>query len=152
MNGHPNGLLQRQMITWPFHVTLDKNHKHMKKSILYFTLLSVSFIMSCASVKTAKVITPEGDWAYTIEGTPQGNFEGVMTISKSGDGFSGQLNSTEGTLPFNTLSYSKEENKITATFNYADMPVTLTGVILENQMTGKVSTSGYEFPLKATRK
>ena len=124
----------------------------MKKSILYVTLLSVSFIMSCASVKTAKVITPEGDWAYIIEGTPQGNFEGVMTISKSGDGFSGQLNSTEGTLPFNTLTYAKGENKVIATFDYSGMPVTLTGVFVENQMTGTVATSGYEFPLKATRK
>ena len=124
----------------------------MKKSILYLTLLSVSFIMSCASVKTAKVVTPEGDWAYIIEGTPQGNFEGVMTISKSGDSFSGQLNSTQGTLPFNTLTYSKGENKVTATFDYSGMPVTLTGVFVENQMTGTVATSGYEFPLKATRK
>lgn len=114
-------------------------------------IVSILFIQSCASVKTSKINSPEGDWAYVIEGTPEGNFEGIINILQSGDNFTGQLNSKAGTLPFESFVYSKAENKITATFDYSGNPVTLTGVIVDKQMTGKVSTSGYEFPLKATR-
>jgi hypothetical protein len=118
--------------------------------------LSVFFVLallaSCATVKTAKTPVPDGDWAYKITGTPQGDYEGVLTLTKTGDTYGGQMTSSEGTIALSSVTYSKEEKKITATFDYSGMPVTLTAVLADNQLTGTVATSGYEFPLSATRK
>lgn len=118
--------------------------------------LSVFFVLallaSCATVKTSKAPVPDGDWAYKITGTPQGDYEGVLTLTKTGDTYGGQMTSSEGTIALSSVTYSKEEKKITATFDYSGMPVTLTAVMADNQLTGTVATSGYEFPLSATRK
>lgn len=125
----------------------------MKKTIYaLFIISAIAFLSSCASTKSAKGNSPAGLWDYTIQGTPQGDFAGVMTITKTDNGFTGQLATGEGTLPFTSTSYSKEENKLSAEFDYSGMPVSLTGVITGNTMTGTVSTSGYDFPLSATKK
>ena len=125
----------------------------MKKSVYSLLIISVIvFLSSCASTKSAKENSPAGLWEYTIQGTPQGDFEGVMTITKTDDGYTGQLATDQGTLPFTSTQYSKEENKISAEFDYSGMPVSLTGVIVGSTMTGTVSTSGYDFPLSATKK
>ena len=124
----------------------------MKSAYPLSTLIFILLITSCASVKTSKVPSPEGDWTYKITGTPQGDYEGVMTFTKTGDAYSGQMVSSQGTIPFSSVAYSKEDKKITATFEYSGMPVTLTATMAESQMTGTVATSGYESPLAAARK
>jgi hypothetical protein len=125
----------------------------MKKSIYsLFVIFTVALLASCASTKSAKENSPAGDWDYSITGTPQGDFSGIMTITKTDAGYTGQLVSSQGTLPFSSTKYSKEENKVVAEFDYSGMPVLLTGMISGTTMTGTVATSGYEFPLSATKK
>lgn len=75
-----------------------------------------------------------------------------MTISKTDDGYSGQLATSDGVLPFSRTLYIKDQNKIEAEFDYSGMAVSLVGNITGVTMTGSVTTSGYEFPLSATKK
>ncbi len=125
----------------------------MKKYTSFFLiLLSIALFTSCASTKSAKKNSPEGEWDYSIKGTPDGDFTGVMTITKTDNGYTGQLATSMGTLPFTTTKYSKENNKIEAEFEYSGMPVLLTGIITGPTMTGSVATGSYEFPLNANKK
>jgi hypothetical protein len=125
----------------------------MKKTTCFlFVLFSIALLMSCASTKSAKENSPAGEWDYSIKGTPDGDFTGVMTITKTDDGYTGNLATSMGTLPFTATRYLKENNKIEAEFEYSGMPVVLTGVITGPTMTGSVATGNYEFPLTATKK
>lgn len=125
----------------------------MKKSVYSLLIIvAIAILSSCASTKSAKENSPAGDWDYSIKGTPQGDFSGVMTITKTESGFTGQLVSGQGTLPFTSTRYFKEENKVEAEFDYSGMPVVLTGMITGTTMTGTVATSGYEFELTANKK
>lgn len=125
----------------------------MKKFIYsLFTISTIAFLTSCASTKSAKENSPAGEWEYSIKGTPEGDFTGIMTITKTETGYSGQLGTSQGTLPFSSTKYSKEGNKVEAEFEYSGMPVSLVGTIVGTSMTGTVSTSGYDFPLTANKK
>ncbi len=125
----------------------------MKKSIDPLLIIcTIAILSSCASTKSVQENSPAGEWEYSIQGTPNGDFSGIMTITKTETGFSGQLASSAGILPFTSTKYFKEENKVEAEFDYSGMPVLLTGMITGTTMTGTVATSGYEFPLSATKK
>lgn len=125
----------------------------MKKfTNFFFILLSIALITSCAGTKSSKGNSPAGEWDYSIKGTPDGDFSGVMTITKTDNGYTGQLATSRGNLPFTATRYIKEDNKIEAEFDYSGMAVMLKGIINGASMTGTVATSGYEFPLTANKK
>ena len=75
----------------------------MKKiSTSLFVIMAVAFLAACASTKSAKENSPAGEWEYSIQGTPEGDFSGIMTITKTENGYTGQLGTSQGTLPFPT--------------------------------------------------
>jgi hypothetical protein len=125
----------------------------MKKHTHFLViLLTISIATSCASTKSAKKNSPAGAWDYSIKDTPEGDFSGVMTITKTDDGYTGQLAASVGTYTFTSTKYFEEENKIVAEFEYSGMPVLLTGMIVGASMTGTVAAGSYEFPLTANKK
>ncbi|MGD1894578.1 MAG: hypothetical protein ACFB15_28790, partial [Cyclobacteriaceae bacterium] len=71
----------------------------MKKLVSFSltTVLSLTLIWlaGCASSKTM-AYNPAGTWNYTVTGTPNGTVEGTMLITKNGDSYTGELQSTAG--------------------------------------------------------
>jgi len=127
---------------------INKNHK------IWFFLVGMGLIISsCVSVKNnATAAEPTGDWQYLIAGTPNGNYEGILSIQQAGAGYKGTLSSAEGTIPFTVLSFDPSTKTIRGEFPYSDMTVILAALVSENELTGNVVAGNYEFPFHATRK
>jgi hypothetical protein len=124
----------------------------MKKSIPFLIFIIFALLSSCASTKSAKENSPAGNWDYAIKGTPEGDFTGIMTITKTETGYTGQMTTSQGTLPFKSTKFISAENRLEAEFEYGGMGVFLIGIIAGTTMTGTVDTQGYEFPLTANKK
>ncbi|NJM24881.1 MAG: hypothetical protein HC859_04540 [Bacteroidia bacterium] len=123
----------------------------MKRSI-YYTLLLCVLLSACATVKTAKIPGPEGEWDYAITGTPNGDYSGVMAITNANNALAGVLRTSDGDAPLNNLVYKAEEKKLEGEFDYNGMTVVLSGIVEGDAFKGTVSTGGYEFPMTAARK
>jgi hypothetical protein len=123
----------------------------MKHSIFYaFVLL---LLASCASTKTmAPVVTPAGDWDYSVTGTPEGDFKGVLNITSTGDVYAGKMISSAGTAPLEGFAYNKETKKITGQVPYNGFMVDLDATMAGDELAGTMSAGGMSFPFKATRK
>lgn len=122
----------------------------MQKFIYLFLVLVMA---SCATVKTKKVvITPVGDWDYTITGTPNGDYAGVLSIVEKESVLSAVMKTNEGELPFNSAGFDKVTNIVTGKFTYQGTDLVFNATLAGEEMTGTISTGGYGFPFKATRK
>lgn len=122
------------------------------KNRLYF-LLAVLMLSSCATTKTASVqINPTGDWDYSITGTPEGNFSGIMTVSRYADAFTAKMTANGAELPLENFTYMEVTRKITGLLYYSGTPVSLDALLNGEEMTGSMSAEGMNFPFKATRK
>ncbi|MBL7861473.1 MAG: hypothetical protein JNJ65_09945 [Cyclobacteriaceae bacterium] len=121
------------------------------KNLFYFALVSL-FITSCASTKMVKAPSPTGNWDYTITGTPEGDFNGVMTISEVDKALSAKLVSNGNELPIEKFMYNKETKKMSGELYYSGTPVMFDAVMNTDQMDGTMSAGGMNFPFKATRK
>ncbi len=112
---------------------------------------------SCAStVKTktaaAPVPTPVGSWDYSITGTPEGDFAGVMTISEQDKKYAAVMNANGNDMSFTSLNYAPETKKVTGDFSYSGTSVYFDADLNGDELTGKMSAGGMDFPFKATRK
>lgn len=95
---------------------------------------------------------PVGSWAYSVTGTPQGDYTGVMAISKKDKGYSAKME-TQGTeTPFNKFVYLKKEMKTEGDFDFSGVNILFSAKLNKDQLKGTMSTSGMEFPFMATRK
>lgn len=121
----------------------------MKIIALLFIALIIS---SCATTKTAKAPSPAGNWDYTISGTPEGDFVGVMTIAEIDKALSAKLNSSGNELPIEKFAYDKETKKMTGEVYYNGTPVLFDAVMEGEALNGTMSAGGMNFPFKATRK
>jgi hypothetical protein len=123
----------------------------MKHIILYvFVILILS---SCASTKTmAPIATPVGDWDYSISGTPDGDFKGILNITSAGEVYSAKMISSAGTAPLSSVAYNKETKKITGQVPYNEYMVDLDATLAGDELLGSMSAGGMSFPFKATRK
>jgi hypothetical protein len=118
-----------------------------------FYVLALFVVASCATTKTSKVeITPAGNWDYTITGTPEGNFAGVMTVTKTENQFAATLNANGSDLPIEKFMWDKATNKLTGEFYYSGTPVMFDGLMNGDEITGGMSAGGMNFPFKAVRK
>ena len=119
-----------------------------------FTYLFLVLVLaSCATVKTKKVaITPVGDWDYTITGTPNGDYAGVMTISEKENVFAAVMKTSEGELVFKNINFDKATNIVTGSFTYQGTDLAFNATLAGEALTGTISAEGYGFPFKGTRK
>lgn len=119
-----------------------------------FTYLFLVLVLaSCATVKTKQVVvTPVGDWDYTITGTPNGDYAGVMAITEKENVLAAVMKTSEGELPFNNMSFEKATNIVTGNFNYKGTDLVFNATLTGEAMTGTISAGGYGFPFKGTRK
>jgi len=119
----------------------------------FIYLFFVIVLASCATVKTKQVvITPVGDWDYTITGTPNGDYAGVLSIVEKESALTATLKSNEGELPFTNFSFDKATNIAAGNFNFQGTDLTFNATLAGEALNGNISTSGMAFPFKATRK
>jgi uncharacterized protein YceK len=125
------------------------------KNYLFLFIASV-LLSACSSTKTTTTakepVTPAGDWEYTISDTPQGDFSGVLTVSRQDNTFSATLNSNGEALPFETFTWDEPTKKVGGEFYYSGMTIVFDGTMSEEEMTGTMSAGGMVFPFKAARK
>jgi hypothetical protein len=115
----------------------------MKKAIYFLVLIAL--VSSCAP-------GPIGAWNYTVTGTPEGDFAGVMEIAKKENGYSAKMKSRGNETPFNTFQYSDKTKKAEGTFDYSGTPINFQALLDKDQLNGAMSAGGMDFPFKATRK
>jgi hypothetical protein len=129
----------------------------MKKLLLSsFVLL---LIASCSSTKTAStaasskpVVTPAGEWDFSIKETPEGDFTGLMTVGQADKNFTAKLTTMGSDLPFERFTWDESNKKVGGELFYGGTSVTLDATLVEEEISGFMSTSGMSFPFKATRK
>ncbi len=119
---------------------------------LFYIFVGLLLLSSCASTKTSKAPSPNGTWDYTITGTPEGDFSGVLTISEVDKTLSAKMASNVGDLVIDKYLYNKETMKMSGEFYYSGALVLFDAVLAVDQIDGAMSTSGMNFPFKATRK
>jgi hypothetical protein len=115
----------------------------MKKIYCFVALMAL--LSSCAP-------GPIGAWNYTATGTPEGDFAGVLEIAKKENGYSAKMMSRGNETVFNNFTYSDKTKKAEGTFDYSGNPINFSAQLNKDQLNGAMSTSGLEFPFKATRK
>ena len=111
-------------------------------------LIALVFLAGCAASNVAKN-GPSGAWEYTVKNTPNGDVSGTMNIMQEGDGYTGNLTTSSGSIDLNNLTI--EEGKMSSSFNYQGTPLELTGDFSEDSFTGNVGAGGQSFPVEATR-
>ncbi len=107
------------------------------------------FMASCAS----KVPLAVGDWEYKITGTPQGDYAGVLTVSKKDKKTLNAVMKSNGSdLPFNQFQFDPKTKKSTGKFDYQGTPIEFNAKVTETAMEGTVSAENMNFPFTAVRK
>jgi len=121
------------------------------KNLLYI-FLGLFLLSSCAATKTSKAPSPTGNWDYTITGTPEGDFTGVLTIAEVDKALTAKMISNGAELSIEKFMYDKETKKLSGEFEYSGTLVLLDAVMTDDQLSGAISAGGMGFPFKATRK
>ncbi|HRI79011.1 MAG TPA: hypothetical protein PLR06_05690 [Cyclobacteriaceae bacterium] len=116
----------------------------MRKFILLIVLCLL--VWSCASVG------PSGSWDYKVTGTPQGDFNGELIVTKNEKGYAAKLSSKDGEIPFNLFTYDKKEKKSAGTFDFSGTTVQFNANVEKEQMKGTMNAGGMEFPFAASKK
>ncbi|MBX2957831.1 MAG: hypothetical protein KF846_16820 [Cyclobacteriaceae bacterium] len=126
----------------------------MRKIFLFF--MATILLAACSSTQKTttakKAPTPEGQWEYSITDTPEGNFSGIMTVSKNGENYTASLNANGNDLPFESFNWNEDEKKATGELYYSGTSVQFQAAMNEDQMEGGLAAMGMVFPFKAMRK
>ncbi len=117
----------------------------MKRLIL--PLFLIALLASCASVG------PTGTWDYSVTGTPQGDYTGIMTVTRQKVGYVAKMNGQQaGEIAFEKFSFDKKSKLSKGLFYFSGAEITFSAAVTKEQMKGSMSTSGMDFPFLATRK
>jgi hypothetical protein len=100
------------------------------------------------------VVNAEGTWNYILQ-SPQGG-EGVLTIKKEGDTYSGSITNKRFNSNTNLSSVKLNGNEITIDYEASGpngtMPIQLKGVIAGDALNGNMTVGQFgTFPISATR-
>lgn len=114
-----------------------------------FLLLTLAFLSACASSRQA-ANSPVGTWDFTVKNTPYGNVQGQMIIEQDGDGYAGELRSSQGTVDLKNIQIN--EGQLTSTFLMDGNNLSLEGAFEEDSFSGKVAAGSYDsYPITASR-
>lgn len=95
---------------------------------------------------------PVGSWNYSVMGTPQGDYAGIMTISKTDKGYAAKMAVLKNETVFNKFTYIKKSKKTEGDFDFSGVNILFSAQLNKDELKGKMSTSGLEFPFTAIRK
>lgn len=122
----------------------------MRKIIV---VVALAILASCGGAKKA-VYSPVGAWNYVVTGTPNGDAEGVMTITKSESGeLSGTFNSSQyGESKMENLTYDAETKALTCTFYLSGIDLSLAGNFVGDTFSGTIDAGQMgAFPITGNR-
>ncbi len=123
------------------------------KTLVSFSLTSILFVAllwlaSCASSKTM-AYDPAGTWNYSVTGTPNGTVDGTMIISKNGDNYTGEMQSSLGNAAMDNLKI--EDNALNASLYFQGTELSVNGTFEGDTFDGEV-VAGYDsFGMTASR-
>jgi outer membrane receptor protein involved in Fe transport len=101
------------------------------------------------------VVKAEGKWSYTIE-SPQGG-EGILTIKKEGDGYSGSITNTRFKTETTLSAVKVSGNELSFQYEITrpdgnQMSIQVTSIVTGGALAGEMSVGQFgSFPIKATR-
>ena len=122
------------------------------KKLLGFIVVAIA-LASCATTKTSKVIiTPAGEWDFSVTGTPEGDFVGVMNIAPLDKAYIAKMNVGGGEQSIEKFNWDEPNKKINGEILYSGYNVFLDATMEAESLTGTMSAEGMSFPFKATRK
>ncbi|MBT6381579.1 MAG: hypothetical protein HOJ89_15370 [Opitutales bacterium] len=118
---------------------------------IIFSLIAVSLLGACATLQT-QVDPTLGEWQYVIENLPRGEPEGMFTIAKDGEGYTGKLQRKGGdgvalddiVIAVNVLESSS--------FSAQGNTVVMSGAFEGESFEGTLSVMGRTFPITAEKK
>ena len=118
---------------------------------IIFSLIAVSLLGACATLQT-QVDPTLGEWQYVIENLPRGEPEGMFTIAKDGEGYTGALQRKGGdgvalddiVIADNVLESSS--------FSAQGNTVVMSGAFEGESFEGTLSVMGRTFPITAEKK
>ncbi|MEM7655484.1 MAG: hypothetical protein AAF399_05090 [Bacteroidota bacterium] len=127
----------------------------MKTTVSLFLTLPVLLLFlastGCKGSKVAsKAFSPAGTWVYSITGTPEGDFEGEMVLESDGSGYTGKLNSSQGSIDLKDVQV--DGPSLSTSFNTFGYDADMEGAFEGDNFKGTVSIAGYSFPVLMTRK
>ncbi len=117
----------------------------MIKKVLLLAIIAV-WVAGCASTKNATK-SYLGNWEYTVKNTPEGDFTGIMVLSRDGDHYTGALKSSEGQTPFQNVVI--DGNNLSCNFDYMGYNIILKGIFEGETLTGNMSVEYNNFPFTA---
>lgn len=117
-------------------------------------ILAVGLLIasSCATSKMSKSSSPAGDWNYTVTGTPEGDFTGLMTITQTEQKYTAKFKLSGYDTNLEKFLYDSKTKKMTGEFYYSGTLVLFTGLLEGDAINGSMSAGGSDYPFKATRK
>jgi len=111
----------------------------------------ISFILFSLCLTSCATLSPSGNWSYSITNTPEGDKNGVMSVSKASNNFNATLAGNGLQLKFNKFVYDTKTKKANGNFDYQGMNFYLDATVAGKEMNGTIATDGYKFPFKALR-
>jgi outer membrane protein assembly factor BamB len=113
-------------------------------SLLFITLL----LAGCAALAKLGKSPYEGKWSYTLD-TPQGVYEGFLTIIKDGKVYSGTMSANGYETDLRNLTI--EDGKLSAVFDAEGFTFDFTGEFKEDVFTGSLITPDFSLPFTAKK-
>jgi hypothetical protein len=114
-------------------------------------ILAVGLIWAgCAATKTttSKYV---GNWDYVVRNLPDGDVNGIMTISQEGDTFTGNIKSDDGSVSITMEDLKIESNKLTSYFYFQGMKIDMSGEFNGADFSGSITVDYNEFPISAQK-
>ena len=120
-------------------------------SLVFF--LAAGIFAGCASTKKAAQHPLVGMWDYSVD-TPDGTYNGVVTIAEVEGVLSGVLtnDALPGEMELSGLTF--EDNKVSFKFDSGEFGIlTLNANVMDNKMEGSINVDGFgEMPVKGQKK
>lgn len=120
--------------------------------VAIFAFVIVGLIGCATSKQSSRNVSPVGNWDYTVKGTPEGDFAGVMVVASTGKVFSAKLSTGQNELPIEKFVYDEASKKMTGEFYYSSARVYFNAQLSGDAIDGTMSVDDASFPFKATRK
>lgn len=117
---------------------------------ILFILAAVLFWYGCAATKTTSS-RYVGNWDYVVRNLPDGDVNGIMTISQEGDDFKGDIKSDDGSISITMQDLRIEDDKLTGYFYFQGMKIDMTGQFDGGNFTGSIAVDYNQFPMTAQK-
>ena len=148
LNKKKNLIFLHQRFIHPY---LDIMKRIFSTALVFF--IAAGIFAGCASTKKAAQHPLVGMWDYSVD-TPDGTYNGVVTIMEAEGVLSGVLtnDALPGEMELSGLMF--EDNKVTFKFDSGEVGIlTFNANVMEDKMEGSINIDGFgEMPVKGQKK